>query len=339
MSQLKNKEIVLDSYPEGKIGLEHFRLEERELPPLKDGEYLVENQWLSLDPYVRPRLNAEAPSYVEAIKLGEMVQGETVGVVLESRNPRFKAGDQVFAVSGWARYWIGTDQMFITSVLPETDLEPSVFLGVAGTPGRAAYFGLDRIGKPKAGETLVISAASGAVGSVAGQLGKQAGCRVVGLAGSDEKCRYVVEELGFDACINYKTDDLGQALRESCPQGIDIYFENVGGRVSAFVARFLNEGARVPVCGVAANYDKRDCIDVSSQSSFFASLPEPPESRFFFVTDWFKDYPQATMVLLDAAQKGAIKFRETIAEGLESTPQAFIDMLHGKHFGKQLVRL
>ncbi|MEQ9890413.1 NADP-dependent oxidoreductase [Pectobacterium aroidearum] len=338
MNPLTNKLIVLAHHPDGPARLEHFRLDECHIDALQPGEYIVENKWLSIDQYTRARLSKNT-AFVSPIKPGEVIQGETIGNIIATKNPKFQVGDCVFTFSGWQKYYIGTPQDFITHRVLPTTLSPSIFLGAAGTPGRSAYFGLNKIAKPKAGETLVVSAASGGVGSAVGQLGKQAGCRVVGLAGSEEKCRYVVETLGFDTCINYKDADLNQALRAACPNGIDIYFENVGGRVSLFVARLLNEGARVPVCGSAALYNQGHDVDASSPVAFFSSLPEAPLSRFFLVTEWFKDYAEADIWLLDAVEKGRLKYRENIIEGIENAPQAFIDLLDSKHFGKQLVRL
>ncbi|WP_108649573.1 NADP-dependent oxidoreductase [Dongshaea marina] len=338
MNQLKNELIVLSRHPDGEVTTEDFQLQENRVEELKEGEFLVENRWLSIDPYTRPRLNRNT-SFVDPIKLGEVIQGETVGEVISSKNSDFKSGDLIFSFSGWQKYWVGNEKSFATSRLPSTELSPTVFLGIVGTPGRAAYFGLNKIAKPVPGETLVVSAASGAVGSAVGQLGKMAGCRVVGIAGSDHKCRYVVEELGFDQCINYKKDDLNIALSDACPNGIDIYFENVGGRVSLFVAKFLNEGARVPICGNVSNYNKGYDVDVSAPSKFFSSLPNAPLCRFFLVTEWYKDYAEAEGWLFNAVQQGDLKYRETITYGLENAPQAFIDLLKGEHFGKQIVRV
>ncbi|CAI1176674.1 NADPH-dependent curcumin reductase [Serratia quinivorans] len=338
MTQFENISIVLNSHPDGAVMLENFRVEADTVGELRPGEFLVENKWLSIDPYTRPRLN-KSTGYVSPIKLGEVIQGETIGEIIASRNPLFSIGDRVFTYSGWQKYYVGDAQNFIAHRLPPTSLPSSIFLSVVGTPGRSAYFGLNKIAKPKPGETLVVSAASGSVGSVVGQLGKLAGCRVVGLAGSDEKCRYVVDELGFDACLNYKTADLNRDLRAACPRGIDIYFENVGGRISLFVAKLLNEGARVPICGNAANYNLGTDVDASSPAAFFSSLPDAPLNRFFLVTEWFKDYPESDVYLLNAVEKGQLKYRETVADGLDNAPQAFIDLLNGKHLGKQLVRM
>ncbi|MFV8987939.1 NADP-dependent oxidoreductase [Serratia fonticola] len=338
MSQFENTSIVLNSHPDGAATLENFRVETDTVGELRPGEFLVENKWLSIDLYTRARLN-KSTGYISPIKLGEVIQGETIGEIVASHNPLFNVGDRVFTFSGWQKYYVGDAQNFTVHRLPATTLPPSIFLSVVGTPGRSAYFGLNKIAKPKPGETLVVSAASGSVGSVVGQLGKLAGCRVVGLAGSDEKCRYAVEELGFDACLNYKTADLKRDLRTACPQGIDIYFENVGGRISLFVAKLLNEGARVPICGNAANYNLGTEVDAASPAAFFSSLPDAPVNRFFLVTEWFKDYLESDTFLLNAAEKGQLKYRETIAKGLENAPQAFIDLLNGKHLGKQLIQM
>ncbi|SBS34222.1 NADPH-dependent curcumin reductase [Marinomonas spartinae] len=338
MNKFKNPTVILHSHPNGKASIDNFRLEDRPVGELKEGEFLVENNFLSMDPYTRPRLN-EYTAYVDPIKLGEAIQGETVGTVIESRNPNYKVGDYVATFSGWQKYYISSDADFLTKHLPETRLSISLFLTVAGTPGLAAYFGLRKIGKPKKGETLVVSAASGAVGAVAGQLGKMAGCHVVGIAGTQEKCRYVVDVLGFDACINYKEDDLAESIEKLCPNGVDIYFENVGGRVSSIVARYLNEGSRVPICGSASLYDKDKDVDSATLSRFFSSLPSSPENRFFLVTEWMNESPEAVLWLVDAVEKGVIQFRETITEGIENAPTAFINMLQGKHLGKPLVRV
>ncbi|WJV55288.1 NADP-dependent oxidoreductase [Prodigiosinella aquatilis] len=338
MTHYENKAVVLARHPEGALQISDFRMEARSVRALEPGEFLIANHWLSIDPYTRPRLNRHT-DYVSPIGLGEIISGETVGVVVASRTPHYQEGDKVFAYSGWQQYHITNDQDFIVHKLPPTDLPDTVFLNTVGTPGRSAYFGMMRIAKPRAGEVLVVSAASGAVGSIVGQMGKMAGCRVVGIAGSAEKCRYVVEELGFDACVNYRDDDLKKQLRHACPDGVDIYFENVGGRISMLVAQLLNEGARVPICGNAAQYDKGTDVNVSSPTAFFSSLPDAPTNRFFLVTEWFKDYPESDMWLLKALSEGKLKYRETLIDGLENAPQAFVDLLNARHFGKQIIKI
>ncbi len=338
MMHYENSTIVLARHPEGPLQLSDFRRQTSPVRDLEDGEFLIANQWLSLDPYIRSRLNAST-DYVSSVECGDVVAGETIGVVVASRNPRFNPGDKVFAYSGWQQYHISNERDFIVHRLPSTDLPDTVFLNTVGTPGRTAYFGMTRIAKPQTGETLVVSAATGAVGSTVGQMGKMAGCRVVGIAGSKEKCHYAEQELGFDICINYRNADFKQQLRQACPDGVDIYFENVGGRISVLVAQLLNDGARVPVCGNAANYDRASGIAASSPADFFSSLPTPPVNRFFLVTEWFKDYPESDAWLLNALDEGKIRYRETIIDGLENAPQAFIDLLNARHFGKQIVRI
>ena len=338
MKSINNSSIVLNRHPQGKACVEDFRLVNQPVASLKPGEFLVENIWLSIDPYTRPRLNPNI-TYVEPIKLEHLIQGETVGRVIQSKSPKYQVGQLVFAFTGWQKYCVLNEHDFMVYVLPDTTLPESVFLGVAGTPGRAAYFGINKIAKPKPGETMVVSAATGAVGSVAGQLGKIAGCKVIGIAGTEEKCRYAVETLGFDSCLNYNCKGLAKALAQECPGGVDVYFENVGGRVSAIVARYLNQGARVPICGSAALYDEGQDVDGNTLSQFYSSLPNAPESRFFLVTEWFNEYTDSIEWLIKAVESGQLHYRETITQGLEQAPQAFIDLLESKHIGKQLVRV
>ena len=338
MIQLENMSIVLNSHPDGELALENFRIEKSPIKKLHQGEFLVQNQWLSIDPYIRPRLNKVTP-YAVSINIGEVIQGDTIGKVIASENQDFQMGDLVSTFSGWQKYYVVNEKSFFVRKIPPTSLSPTIFLSVVGTTGRSAYFGLNKIGKPKTGETLVVSAAAGAVGSVVGQLAKLANCRVVGLAGSDMKCRYVVDELGFDVCLNYKNSNLSKSLRDACPDGIDIYFENVGGRVSLQVAKYLNEGARIPICGSIANYNNGTIVDASAPAEFFSSLPDAPYNRFFLVTEWMRSYPESDSFLLDAVEKNIIKYRETILDGLESAPQSLMDQLIGKHLGKLLIRL
>ncbi|CAG9001591.1 MAG: NADPH-dependent curcumin reductase [Candidatus Celerinatantimonas neptuna] len=337
MTQLINRSIVLKSHPEGPLRTDNFELIESEVPALMDGQFLVENQWLSMDPYVRPRLNPKTPM-VNPIPLGAVIQGDCVGIVKESKNPDFQQGDWVSGLSGWQQYDV-CDQNSMMGKIPETSLSKSIFLGAVGSPGQAAWLGLSKIGKPKAGETVVVSAAGGAVGSVAGQIAKMKGCYVVGIAGGEEKCQYVVDEFGFDCCVDYKSEDFKKQLRKACPKGVDVYFENVGGKISMLVAQLLNDGARVPVCGTVSQYDKGKSVDSQKVEKFFASLPNSPVAQFFIVTQWVNEMAKVNASLIEAIEEGHIKIKETIHQGLENTPQAFIDMLNGRHIGKQLVRL
>ncbi|MCL1123240.1 NADP-dependent oxidoreductase [Shewanella surugensis] len=338
MEQTINQSVVLAQHPKGSVILADFRIEKQVLPALNEGEILIENHWLSIDPYVRPRLNKDM-SMVNPIPLGGVIQGEAIGFIIESKNPQVAAGQWVFLLSTWQRYFVTNGKNTIILPLPDSPLPKSVFLGPVGTAGRAAYFGMDRIARPKAGETVVISAASGAVGSIAGQIAKMAGAHVVGIAGGDKKCRYVVDTLGFDACVDYKTKDFKVQLRQACQEGVDVYFENVGGKIATFVAQLLNEGARVPVCGNISEYNKGGDMKTSGPEQFFQSLPSAPHAQFFLVTQWLKDYPESDAWLLHAVESGQIKYRETMHAGLEQAPQAFIDLFDGLNMGKQLVKI
>ena len=339
MSARTNRRWVLAKRPVGEPTPDCFELEEQPLEPLGDGEILVEVHYLSLDPYMRGRIR-DAKSYAEPIALGEVMTGESAGVVIESKSDRWKVGDTLTAHRGWQSHIrVAGDS---SSLLPaDTGLAPlPAWLGVVGMPGRTGFFGLQRVGKPKAGETLVVSAASGAVGSVVGQLGRILGLRVVGVAGGPEKCGYCRDELGFDACVDYKAGGLEDELSAACPDGIDVYFENVGGAVTRAVASRLNEGARVPICGFVSLYNsEEDLASVETPFSVFAALEKAPEHRFFLVGEWHEEWLDASRTLAGWIDSGQLKYRETIAEGIESAPEAFRGLLAGKNFGKQLVRV
>ncbi|MDG2050035.1 MAG: NADP-dependent oxidoreductase [Myxococcota bacterium] len=334
-----NQKWVLAKRPTGEPTEDCFRLEEESVGELEEGEILVEIQYLSLDPYMRGRMR-EGKSYAEPIKIGEIITGECAGVVIESKSPRWKVGDTLTVHEGWQSLARVSGEA--ATLLPaDARLAPlSTWLGAVGMPGRTAYFGLQRVGKPKRGETLVVSAASGAVGSVVGQIGRLLGLRVVGVAGGAEKCAYCVEELGFDACIDYKAGSLEKELGAACPNGIDIYFENVGGAVTRAVANLLNEGARVPICGFVSLYNsEEDIAQVETPFTVFAGLEPPPEHRFFLVREWFDEWLKASAELAGWVQSGELKYRETVAEGLAQAPAAFRGLLSGQNFGKQLVRV
>jgi NADPH-dependent curcumin reductase CurA len=325
--------------PVGEPADDCFELEESPVSELAEGEVLIENHYLSLDPYMRGRMR-DAKSYAEPLAIGEVITGETAGVVIESRSDRWSVGDTVTVHRGWQTHTRVPGDF--PGLLPaDTSLAPlSAWLGVVGMPGRTAYFGLQRVGKPKAGETLVVSAASGAVGSVVGQVGKTLGLRVVGVAGGPEKCGYCKDELGFDACVDYKAGALDADLAAACPDGIDIYFENVGGPLTRSVAGQLNAGARVPICGFISLYNsEEDMAAVETPFSVFAGLENPPEHRFFLVGEWHEEWLEASREMAGWIESGRLKYRETIAEGIESAPAAFRGLLAGKNFGKQLVHI
>ena len=335
----ENRRWVLARRPIGEPTDDCFELETSAVPELAAGEVLVEVHYLSLDPYMRGRMR-DAKSYAEPLQIGEVITGESAGVVIESKSERWSVGDAVTVHQGWQSLIVVAGDS--PALLPaDTALAPlSTWLGVVGMPGRTAYFGLQRVAKPKAGETLVVSAASGAVGSVVGQIGKILGLRVVGVAGGAEKCAYCVDQLAFDACVDYKAGGMAEGLAAACPAGIDIYFENVGGPVTSAVAQLLNDGARVPICGFVSLYNsEEDLTAVETPFSVFAGLAKPPEHRFFLVGEWREEWLDASRVLAGWIHSGELKYRETIGEGIESAPAAFRGLLAGKNFGKQLVRV
>jgi NADPH-dependent curcumin reductase len=327
-----NKSWTLASYPTGPVAEANFRLVESAAPAPKDGEVLVKNHWLSLDPYMRGRLSQQK-SYVKGVEIGEVMTGETVGEVVESKHPKFKPGDKVTAPAGWQLYWSGKGEL-LTAV--NADKVPlSYFLGCLGMPGRTAYFGLKEIGAPKPGETVVVSAASGAVGMVVGQLAKAWGCRAVGIAGGKEKCDFV-KGLGFDACVDYKAGNLYRDLKEACPKGVDVYFENVGGEILDTVFRLMNFRSRIIVCGLISDYNATEPYGVKM---FRAILVNRIKVQGMIVFDWHERYGEANQALRELVVAGKLKYRESVLEGIERAPQGLIGLLKGQNFGKQLVKL
>jgi hypothetical protein len=326
------RRIILASRPSGAASLSNFRLEEVQTPTLQPGQFLVRNEWLSLDPYMRGRMN-EGRSYAAAQPLGEVMIGGTAGTVVESRHPQYKPGDKVVAYLGWQEYGV-SDGNGVYKV--DTRVVPlSAYLGPVGMPGVTAWIGLNKFIEPKAGETILVSAASGAVGSVVGQLAKLAGCRAVGIAGGAEKCSYAVVELGFDACIDYKSQDVGRALKDAAPQGVDGYFENVGGEILNAVLPRMNAFGRIALCGLIAGYDGQP-IPITNPTWFLLSRLK---LTGFIVSEHMELWPQALKELGTQVATGGVKYRETIATGIENAPQAFLGMLRGANFGKQLVKL
>jgi len=327
-----NRRIVLASRPQGTASTSNFRLEEVPVPALLPGQILVRNHWLSLDPYMRGRMN-EGRSYAVAQALDDVMVGGTAGEVVESRNPGFVAGDKVVAYLGWQEYGV-SDGTGVFKV--DTRHVPlPAYLGPVGMPGVTAWYGLNRIIEPKHGETVVVSAASGAVGSVVGQLAKIGGCRAIGIAGGAEKCDYVTKELKFDACIDYKSEDVGKRLKEVAPDGVDGYFENVGGEILEAVLPRMNAFGRIALCGLIAGYDAKP-IPIKNPSWFLVSRLL---LKGFIVTEHMDVWPAALKELGAHVATGRIKYRETIAHGIENAPQAFLGMLKGANFGKQLVKL
>jgi NADPH-dependent curcumin reductase len=335
----KNKQILLDNRPEGEAKASNFKLVTTDIPPLKEGEVLVRNLFLSLDPYMRGRMN-DAKSYAAPQPLGQVMQGGTVGEVVESRSPKFAVGDQVVGMGGWQEFSVAVaDQPGMLRKVDTTHVPLSHYLGAVGMPGVTAWYGLNRIIQPKAGQTLVVSAASGAVGSAFGALAKARNCRAVGIAGGPDKCRYVTGELGFDACVDYKqhadAHSLSKALKEACPNGIDGYFENVGGMVMDAVMLRMNAFGRIALCGMIAGYDGKPIPMGFPQLILTNRLTV----EGFIVSEHMDVWPQALQELGTLVGTGKLRPRESVAQGLESAPEAFLGMLKGKNFGKQLVKL
>jgi NADPH-dependent curcumin reductase CurA len=330
-----NKRIVLASYPEGPVTESNFRLETAPVPKPADGEVLVKNHWLSLDPYMRGRMSQQK-SYAKGVEIGEVMTGETVGEVVESKHPKLKPGDKVATGqgAGWQLYCCLKGERL--AKVDDSKAPLSYYLGCLGMPGRTAYFGMKDILQPKAGETVVVSAASGAVGSVVGQLAKEWGCRVVGIAGGPAKCGYVVKELGFDACVDYKAGKLLDDLRAACPKGVDAYFENVGGVILDTILRLMNLRSRIAVCGLISDYNATEPYGVKM---FRSILVNRIKVQGMIVFDWLERYAEANEALLALVNGGRFKYRESVVQGLESAPKGLIGLLKGENFGKQLVKL
>ncbi len=335
-----NRSVVLAERPQGLPDDNTLRLEENKVPVAGTGEMLLRTAYLSLDPYMRGRMN-DAKSYAEPVKIGEVMTGQVVAEVVSSSVDGYQAGDYVLSGSGWQDYAVsdGTDTMN----LGKAPANPTWALGILGMPGYTAYAGLLKIGEPKSGETVVVAAASGPVGATVGQIAKIKGCRVVGIAGGAEKCKHVVENLGFDDCIDHKSDDFAEALKAACPDGIDVYFENVGGKVLYSVLPLLNPFARIPVCGVVSWYN-------------LTGLPEGPDfgpaimgtllrmkikMQGFIIYDSFPKevYKEFAGEMTGWLEQGKVQYKEQLVEGLEKAPAAFNDLLVGKSFGKMVVKV
>jgi hypothetical protein len=328
-----NRQVLLASRPRGPVDESNFRIVEAPLPRPAEGEVLVRNQWLSLDPYMRGRMS-EAKSYVAPVAIDAVMVGQTVGEVVESRDPRIAVGDVVLTQLGWQTYGVAKAAEVIK--VDARRAPASYYLGILGMPGMTAWFGLREIGQPKPGETVVVSAASGAVGSVVGQLAKTLGCRAVGIAGGKAKCDYVVRELGLDACVDHRAGALHEQLEAACPGGIDVDFENVGGVVLDTVLRRMNRNGRVVVCGLIADYD---AAQPYGYTRLRAILVNRLRVQGMIVFDWKDRYGEALAGLAELLAQGKLKYRESIVEGIDHAPRALMGLLKGENFGKQLVKL
>jgi NADPH-dependent curcumin reductase CurA len=328
-----NRQVLLKRRPAGAPRADDFELADAPIPDPAEGDVLVRGIYLSLDPYMRGRMSA-ARSYARPVDVGAVMEGRVVGRVVRSRDPGFREGDYVLGGYGWQHY----------SAVPAnglTKLDPneaplSTALGVLGMPGLTAYVGLSEIGRPQRGETVVVSAASGAVGAVAGQLAKRAGARVVGIAGGADKCRYVESELGFDACIDHRSIDLGAALDRACPGGIDVYWENVGGAVQRAVFPRLNDFGRMVMCGMVSEYND---AELQPGPNLMAAVRKRLKIQGFIVSDQWQRFGEYRAMAAPLLRSGELKYREDIVDGLDRAPEAFIGLLEGRNFGKLLVKL
>jgi NADPH-dependent curcumin reductase CurA len=323
---MENQRVVLASHPEGWVSEQNFELQKAPMPKPAEGEVLVKNLWLSLDPYMRGRMS-KARSYVKGVEVGEVMVGQTAGEVVESNNPALKPGDKVLTQLGWQLYGTTKDAVKVDA----SRVPLSYYLGVLGMPGMTAYFGLKEIGQPKPGETVLVSAASGAVGSVVGQLAKIWGCRAVGIAGGREKCDYVTRELGFDECFDYKAGNLREQVRD-----IDVYFDNVGGEILDLALARMKLFGRIVVCGMISDYNATEPYRVKNLR---AVLVNRLKVQGMIVFDWKERYGEALKALGGHLASGKLKTRESVVEGLANAPQGLIALLKGGNFGKQLVKL
>lgn len=335
----RNQQIVLDNRPHGEAVASNFKLVVADTPELKDGEVLVRHHFLSLDPYMRGRMN-ESKSYAASQALGEVMIGGTVGEVAESKHPKYAVGDKVVGMGGWQEYSVvNAEQPGALRKVDTTHVPLSHYLGAVGMPGVTAWYGLVKIIAPKAGDTVVVSAATGAVGSAFAALAKARGCRAVGIAGGADKCKYAVDELGFDACIDYKEHSdvkaMSKALKEACPNGIDGYFENVGGWIMDAVMLRMNAFSRIALCGMIAGYDGAPLPMANPALMLINRM----KVEGFIVSEHMEVWPEALKELGTLVGTGKLRPRETIAHGIAAAPEAFLGLLKGKNFGKQLVKL
>jgi NADPH-dependent curcumin reductase CurA len=330
---MQNKEIRLASRPVGMPTLDNFRLVDADMPQPNDGDVLAKSLYISVDPYLRGRMR-EGRSYIPPFEVGQVIDSGGIGKVIESRSSKFQPGEIVTGQFGWRLYNVSKADglMKVPPGVPVTTA-----LGVLGMPGLTAYFGLLDIGQPQPGETVVVSGAAGAVGTTVCEIAKIKGCRVVGIAGSDAKNRYLKEELGVDAVINYKTDDIRQALKDACPNGIDVYFDNVGGEISDAVMPLINRGSRIIICGQISFY----CVDRPE----VGPRPQPyllinrALMKGFIITDYAAKFSEGVKQLAEWLAAGKLKYAESIVEGFENTPQAFIGLFTGENLGKQIVKV
>lgn len=327
-----NRQILLASRPTGWVTPDNFKLIEAPVPTPGPEQVLIKNLWLSLDPYMRSRIS-DAKSYAQGVNPGQLMVGGTIGEIIESNSDQFKVGEIVLAANGWQLYAVANANA--VTKIDTSKIKPSAYLGVLGMPGITAWRGLMEICEPKAGETVVVDAASGAVGSVVGQLAKHLGCRVVGIAGGPTKCAYVVQELGFDACVDHNAPTFAEDLKAQLPNGIDCLFENVGGPIFELLLTLMNPFARIALCGMVSEFNRPPHAHTTLRSILVNRI----KLQGFIVSDRTDHWPDIRAKLGELVLANKIKFRESIVEGLENAPAALVGMLKGENFGKQLVKL
>lgn len=339
MTEQTNRRIVLASRPVGAPTPANFRLEHAPKPTPTVGEVLLRSVYLSLDPYMRGRMS-DAKSYADPVAIDDVMVGGTVCQVEVSNHPKFEQGEWVLAYTGWQDYAISNGEGLLK--LGKNPTSPSYALGIMGMPGFTAYMGLLDIGQPKQGETVVVAAATGPVGATVGQIAKIKGCHVVGIAGGEEKCRYAKEVLGFDECIDHKADDFAEQLAKTCTQGIDVYYENVGGKVFDAVLPLLNTAARVPLCGLISQYNATSLPEGPDRLSMLMGILLTKRIRmqgFIIFDDYGHRYNEFATDMTQWLSEGKVKYREQLIDGLENAPQAFIGLLEGKNFGKLVIQI
>ncbi|MGP5542211.1 NADP-dependent oxidoreductase [Psychrobacter celer] len=338
-NQTTNRQIKLASRPTGEPKPENFDMATSDIPAPKDDEMLLRTIYLSLDPYMRGRMS-DAKSYADPLEVGDVMMGATVAQVVESNIDNFAAGDLVVSNSGWQDYSVSNGEGVVK--LDKDMANPSYGLGVLGMPGFTGYMGLTDIGKPQKGETLVVAAATGPVGATVGQVGNQYGLRTVGIAGGADKCEFAVRELGFDVCIDHKADDFAEQLKNACPDGIDIYYENVGGKVFDAVMPLLNAHARIPVCGLVSQYNATDLPEGKDRLGMLMGLilrQRLTVKGFIIFEEYGDHFPEFLETMGKWVESGAVKTKEHITDGLNNAPDAFVKMLNGENFGKTVIKV
>ncbi|PJX23613.1 NADP-dependent oxidoreductase [Psychrobacter sp. L7] len=338
-NQTTNRQIKLASRPTGEPKPENFDMATSDIPAPKDDEMLLRTVYLSLDPYMRGRMS-DAKSYADPLEVGDVMMGATVAQVVESNIDNFAAGDLVVSNSGWQDYSVSNGEGVVK--LDKDMANPSYGLGVLGMPGFTGYMGLTDIGKPQKGETLVVAAATGPVGATVGQAGNQYGLRTVGIAGGADKCEFAVRELGFDVCIDHKADDFAEQLKNACPDGIDIYYENVGGKVFDAVMPLLNAHARIPVCGLVSQYNATDLPEGKDRLGMLMGLilrQRLTVKGFIIFEEYGDHFPEFLETMGKWVESGAVKTKEHITDGLNNAPDAFVKMLNGENFGKTVIKV